>query len=281
MGKPKSVNKNNRYGFEGDPWVEDAVEAAIRDFQPQLFVETGTRLGATTRRIAALLKMNLGKDGWKMFSSDLDREALDIAIPSVEAAAVRMNVARNVHVMRCCSADMIRMVTHGLSMVRAVFYLDAHWGRVVIHRELDSIYSAVKAEQISPPVIFVHDFHVPGEGMKFERVGKAPLGEGLLKEGLDAIYKHSGGYLHNHNSAKYCGGQNCGVGVFWPKSNDAPLLRSAFGAKSIRGEQIGDMVTFEELLEPLEEKVSHQDATSGLRIPRVHDYSSSRVALQE
>ncbi len=280
MPKPSTVNKNNKYGFEGDPWVEDAMIRAILDYKPNLLVETGTRFGATTRRLMALMKKHC-TDHWQLFSSDLDKEALDIAIPLVEAAAVKMDTAKRSFVLRCCSADMIRLLTIDMDYRRCIFYLDAHWGRVVIDRELDAIYTAVRNKSLAPPVIFVHDFYVPGEkGMKYEKIGRTPLGHDMLREGISAIYRDTG-YRLLMNNSEHSGGQHCGVGIFRPSVFHMPRLEDVFTRYNVFGDEIGEMLHFEELLEPLCEKVSPEDALDGLRIPRMSSLLSTKVTHQE
>lgn len=167
--------------FNGDIFIEEEFLKLRDRFNIEIIIETGTCFGSTTKF--------LGNNFKQVVSIEINRQYLDIARALIGAVP-------NIDTY-CGASEKIlpEIIQADWKNKTVMFFLDAHWeAHCPLHDELRII-----AEHKLKPVIAIHDFQVPGEGLSFDSYHGQPFTFEWLKPIFDRIYGENG-YDHYYNS---------------------------------------------------------------------------------
>ena len=133
-----------REPFNGQRARLSVMQSLVRDFRPDLFVETGTFIGSTTRFFCG--------NGAPVFTAEIKRSFRLLAL-------LRLGWDSDVTVLRIDSQQMLRQLASDGKGRRPLVYLDAHWwSELPLARELDIVLGAWREV-----VVVVDDFRVEGD----------------------------------------------------------------------------------------------------------------------
>jgi len=138
--------EQNAKGFEGDNFIAKEIAELVKSFGINHIIETGTYLGATSRRLAEFAPVDT------------------VEINDQNYIQAKKRPAENVTYWLGDSPQWLDTHLPKFKCKRLLFFLDAHWGD---HCPLlDEI--AVIGKHGIEPVIVIHDFKVPGKNFGFE-----------------------------------------------------------------------------------------------------------------
>jgi hypothetical protein len=148
--------------FNGQTHRAAVIEALIRDFRPEILIETGTLFGHTTRRLADF--------GPPVYS-------VEVHPGFHRLARLMLRGVRNASVIRGDSAATLERLQRHTGHQRVFAYLDAHWyGRLPLAEEV-----ALILESWSDVVIVIDDCRVPHDpGYGYDIYDGVPVAVGLL-----------------------------------------------------------------------------------------------------
>lgn len=193
----KEYLDRNAKGYEGDTFVHEDIRSLIEIFGITQIIETGTYMGATTKRLASF--------SVPVISLEFDIENYKKAIRRVTESNVRILNGDSGSILKTLKAD-----NHTL------YFLDAHWGDAwPLLDELKQI-----AELKIKPVIIIHDFKVPGTDFGFDSYKGIELDLKYIEAGLREIYDADGYSYHYNNQAD---GAARGLIYIYPKVTDTLL----------------------------------------------------------
>ncbi len=173
--------RRNALGYEGDTFIHEEIKGLIKEFGIEVIVETGTYLGATTRRFLEF--------GIPVYSFEIDPENYSKAT----------TVAKGAKIYQMDSVDGLKTYLPEIKDKKILFFLDAHWEK---HCPLlDEL--ALIAQHGIKPVIIIHDFKVPGKDFGFDSYNGQDFEFEWIRPALEKIYPQFT-YYYNHkaNGAK-------------------------------------------------------------------------------
>lgn len=201
MNKPLSYLERNALGYEGDTFIHWELQKLVQHFEIKIIIETGTFLGATTKRLAEFAEA--------VFTIENQKENFEKAVE----ANKHLN---NIKYFLGGSQDMLQQVLEVndefKGNVNVLFFLDAHWyDYCPLLDELDII---AKHNNIRP-VIVIHDFKVPGKPeFGFDSYKGQDFEFEWIQQHIEAIYNVDG-YAYHYN--EQADGAMRGVIYFYPK----------------------------------------------------------------
>lgn len=167
--------KRNALGYEGDTFIHGEIAELIKEFGIEVIVETGTYLGATTKRFLEF--------GLPVYSFEIDREN----------AKKATQVAKDAKIFNVDSVEGLKTHLPSLKDKKILFFLDAHWEK---HCPLlDEL--ALIAENGIKPVIVIHDFKVPGKSFGFDSYNGQDFDFDWICPSLEKLYGENFTYFYN------------------------------------------------------------------------------------
>lgn len=189
----------NALGYEGDSFIHEELKKLVKKFYISLAIETGTFMGATTKRLSELVDL----------------------VVSVEANEENYNKSKenciqlkNVKLIFGNSAEVLPSLVSRLSPHQShciLFYLDAHWEKYC--PLLDELRAM--ADFKLKPVIFIHDFKVPGRmDLGYDCYANQVFDFNYIKSSIERIYGPDGYGFHYNSQAE---GAKRGCIYIYPK----------------------------------------------------------------
>jgi len=197
MNRQQAYLDQNAKGYEGDSFIHDELKALCSKFKVHTIIETGTFLGATTKRLAELAET--------VFTIENQKESYDSAQKNNEGI-------ENITYWLGNSAELLpKLLDHHQLNDGLLFFLDAHWyDYCPLLDELKAIY-----DRKITPVIFIHDFKVPDRpDLGFDSYKGQDFEFGYIKKAIEAIYGADGYDFHYNTDAD---GAKRGVIYIYPK----------------------------------------------------------------
>lgn len=197
------------FPFNGDTFIEQEILALKKHFAIHTAVETGTCMGSTT--------MFLSRHFEKTISIEIDAEFAKIAAERIKKE-VQQEDLKNLSLYVGDSSSMLgpilksRIISDKRGLGGVLFFLDAHWQEnCPLESELDAIAEAI----ISPVVIAIHDFVVPGSNLGFDSYAGQAFTFEWLKPKFDKIYGENN-YSYHYNSDEKSANAKRGIIYVYP-----------------------------------------------------------------
>lgn len=154
--------------FNGQRFRQEVIRGLVDSFEPDLFIETGTFLGDTTRYLAEF--------GVPVVTAELEPTYFRMA-------RLRLRRRRNVELVCGDSVGALRLAAGGRENAKPFVYLDAHWyERNFLAEEVEIVF-----DSWSDALIVIDDFLVPGAGYAYDEWQGRPLNDTMLDLPEDAI----------------------------------------------------------------------------------------------
>lgn len=200
MNKPLSYLERNALGYEGDTFIHGELEKLVKKFDIKAIIETGTFLGATTKRLATLVNNvytieNVPENHLKAVENTKDIDNI-----------IHLNASSQDVLYDLIDSYISRELNDKL-----LFFLDAHWYDYC--PLLDEL--RIIEEHALLPVIVIHDFKVPGKPeFGFDSYKEQDFEFDWIKKHIEAIYGKNGYEYHYNEQAD---GAMRGVIYIYPK----------------------------------------------------------------
>lgn len=180
--------------FNGDTFIEQEFISLKNRFNITTAIETGTCLGYTTLWLANNFE--------KVYTIELNKTYVDIA-------RAKFLQYPNITSIHGNSEDVLKYLKIDSN---AIFFLDAHWGnQCPLLKELYAI-----CQLGLRPVIAIHDFNVPGEGLGFDSFKGQPFDLNMIRRSLKQIYGNDENYKYYYNSLANSAGAQRGIIYIYP-----------------------------------------------------------------
>lgn len=185
--------------FNGDHFIESEFISLRDRFNITTAIETGTCLGYTT--------LWLAKNFDRVYTIELNKPYCDIA----RSKFLQYPNITSIHGNSEDVLKYLKIDNNGL-WSRVIFFLDAHWGnQCPLLKELYAIYQLGLL-----PVIAIHDFNVPGEGLGFDSFKGQPFDLNMIRRSLKQIYGSDENYKYYYNSLPKSSGAQRGIIYIYP-----------------------------------------------------------------
>lgn len=200
----KAYLDRNALGYEGDEFVHEEIKKLVDKFKVDFIIETGTFLGATTKRLsefAPVVSFEVVNENYKKAKENCK----DIEIISIK---------------NCDSVDGLRTIVPfyldvalpGVVETKFLFFLDAHWWDAC--PLLDEL--KVIAEHGIKPVIVIHDWKVPNRpDLGFDSYKGQDFTFEWIEQSLKNIYGNDFKYHYNDQAS----GAKRGLIYIYPNDN--------------------------------------------------------------
>ena len=175
----KEFDDRNKLGFEGDNHLADEIKRLCEANKIDLIIETGTYLGATTKRLAELA------------------ETYTVELNDTFFMRAKTNIGNNPKVKQFLgnTVDFLKAELPKLKDKKILFFLDAHFYNVPCPL-LDEL--KVIAQNEIKPVIVIHDFKVPERPeFGFDSYNNQPFEWEWIKNSIEKIYGQNYKYHYN------------------------------------------------------------------------------------
>ena len=189
----------NAKGYEGDSFIGHEIKSLVQRFGVSIIFETGTFLGATTKKLAELAPVY----------------TVEIVPENFEKACANVGDSNKNYVKLKLgnSVDLLKewLPNFRLKQDSCLFFLDAHWNDYC--PLLDEL--KVIAENGLKPVIVIHDWKVPGRpDLGFDSYKGQDYTFEWIQESMEKIYGVDGYSYHYNDQAE---GAKRGVIYLYPK----------------------------------------------------------------
>lgn len=166
--------ERNALGFEGDTIALERIKAIVKDHGIKTVIETGTYLGASTKRFAEMVN--------EVITIELIQENVKKAIKNCMAYA-------NIHFFQGSSDVVLAELLPKREWPKVLIMCDAHWNSFnPLLKELEAI-----ANNNLRPIIIIHDFKVPDHPeLGFDVYGEIVYEWDYIKDHIEKIYGKDG-----------------------------------------------------------------------------------------
>ena len=180
MDRQQAYLDENAKGYEGDSFIHGEIKQLCEKFAVEIIIETGTFRGATTKRLAELAK--------RVYTIESNKEYADFArknLQEIENAVLQFGNS---------AKELPFLLDNFSPKTSYLFFLDAHW------HDYCPLLDELKAisDRNIKPVIFIHDFKVPGRpDLGFDSYNGQDFEFSYIKEAIEAIYGDNYDYHYN------------------------------------------------------------------------------------
>jgi hypothetical protein len=189
--------ERNAQGYEGDYFIGVEIKKLVERFKIEKIIETGTYLGATTKKLAEFCPT---------YSVEINNEFYKRALENIKDAK-----GHEIFLIEGNSINVLPILFKISKTDNLLFFLDAHWYNFCpLLDELRLI-----AENKLKPVIVIHDWKVPNRpDLGFDSHDGIDFEWKLIEKSIEAIYGISN-YSYHYNSQAT--GAKRGVIYIYPK----------------------------------------------------------------
>lgn len=178
----KAYLDRNALGYEGDEFVHHEIKKLVDKFKVDFIIETGTFLGATTKRLSEFCKV----ETFEVVAENYNKSVVNCK----GFDSIKLNLKDSVNGLK----DLIPLKKDK----SILFFLDAHWWDAC--PLLDEL--KVIAENGIKPVIVIHDWKVPNRpDLGFDSYKGQDFTFEWIEQSIKKIYGKDFSYHYNNEAS--------------------------------------------------------------------------------
>ncbi len=190
----------NLAGFENDIFAKDKFKQLIIENEINLFIETGTYLGSTTKLLSQWCE--------NIITIEVNKNHFNKAKDALKDVS-------NIEMILGSSEEVLGNVLSGTNIKdkKIGIFLDAHW---MAYNPLIDELNVIAKNNIKPVFIAIHDFKVEGHPeLGFDSYGGQDYNWDWIKESVVLIYGEDGFKVEYNSEAT---GAKRGIVYLYPKN---------------------------------------------------------------